>query len=114
MRQCYKLSAMKEKKAKEELQTRRDFFRNAAKAALPILGAVVLTGVPTIVKASEKTSLGCNWACEGACTGNCYGSCTMSCSGCYGSCTGTCSGTCSGSCQGNCSYYCSYSSRMGG
>ena len=42
MRLCYKLSAMKEKKAKEELQTRRDFFRNAAKAALPILGAVVV------------------------------------------------------------------------
>lgn len=100
-------------KKNEELQSRRDFFKKAAKGILPILGTVILSSLPSIAKC-EKDPSGCNWACEGLCSGNCYGSCAYRCSGCSGTCTGTCSGTCSGSCSGSCSYYCSYSTRMGG
>lgn len=35
-----------EKNKNEELQSRRDFFKKAAKGVLPILGAVVLSGAP--------------------------------------------------------------------
>ena len=40
-------------KKKEELQSRRDFFKKAAKGVLPVFGAVVLAGVPNIMKAVE-------------------------------------------------------------
>ncbi len=77
---------------KEELQSRREFFKKAAKAALPVVGAVVLSSLP-IVK-SEATT----WCTNGCMTG-CDGSCNDSC---YGSCTGTCNASCRGYCGGNC------------
>ena len=51
---------MADKKRNEELQSRRDFFKKAAKGVLPILGAVVLAGVPNLVKA-EETPMGCRY-----------------------------------------------------
>lgn len=80
---------MKQKKTNEELQSRREFFKKAAKAALPVVGAVVMTSLPTNLFATNST--GCN-GCSGGCTG-CVGSCT-------GACSGSCSGRCSGSCKG--------------
>lgn len=92
----------------EELKSRRDFFKKAAKSALPILGAVVLASSPLISKAA-KTAMGCNYGCAGACSGSCsgscqygcssscYGDCLTACKGCRGGCTGTCSGACKGS-----------------
>ena len=42
----------------EKLQTRREFFKKAAKSVLPILGAIALSHVPTILKAEPKTPMG--------------------------------------------------------
>lgn len=74
---------MKEKKL-EELQTRRGFFKQAARTALPVLSAVMLAQLP-IQKTFAATD--CNGSCSGTCTGSCYESCS-------GSCTGSCSGSC--------------------
>lgn len=102
---------MKDKKQNEELQSRREFFKKAAKGALPILGAIVLAGAPAIVKATAKAPMGCNYGCAGGCDYSCYGSCHSDClRTCYGtckttcqySCTSTCRATCSGSCSGSC------------
>ena len=73
---------MKEENKNEELKSRRDFFRNAAKAALPILGAIALSNVPLISKATE-TEMGCFNSCSNSCGGGCEGSCQW---GCQGSC----------------------------
>lgn len=97
---------MKEKARNEEIQSRREFFKKAAKNMLPILGAVLLANVPDIVKASE-TPKGCYGSCYGTCWGTCL-SCTGSCTSCYGTCTscyGTCVGTCFVTCLGYVYYY---------
>ena len=84
---------MKQKKSNEELQSRREFFKKAAKAALPVVGAVVLASMPSDIFAMNRT--GCN-GCSGACS-SCTGSCTSNCTGaCYGGCSGRCSGSCKG------------------
>ena len=70
----------------EELQSRREFFKKAAKAALPVVGAVVLASLPT-AKAEAQYGWGCTSACKGSCSGKC-----TSCTGCYGSCQGGCKG----------------------
>ena len=46
---------MEKNEKNEELQNRREFFKKAAKSALPILGAIVLAGAPQILKATEKS-----------------------------------------------------------
>ena len=74
---------MKTSVSKEELQSRRQFFKSAAKVALPVLGAVVFANLPVQSQARPVC-------------GECGRSCT-------GTCTGTCSGTCKGSCAGSCS-----------
>lgn len=84
---------MKQKKSNEELQSRREFFKKAAKAALPVVGAVVLASMPSDIFAMNRT--GCN-GCSGACS-SCTGSCTGNCTGaCYGGCRAACSGGCEG------------------
>ena len=94
---------MKEQNEKEGLQSRREFFRNAAKAALPVLGAIVLAGAPSIIKAAESNSqCDCSGACSGTCIGSCKGTCDGACSfTCKGSCEGTCDGACSFGCKGS-------------
>ena len=96
---------MKNKK-NEELQSRRQFFKNAAKGALPILGAIALANVPVILKATESPVTGCQGSCSGLCQGcrSCTGTCSGLCEGCRG-CQGTCSGLCEGcrGCTGTCS-----------
>ncbi|MGM9746302.1 MAG: hypothetical protein ACI30H_05030 [Paludibacteraceae bacterium] len=81
---------MSNKKENEELQSRREFFKQAAKAALPVVGAVVAANLPII---DAKAMTGCNNWCSG-----CTGSCT-------GPCTGQCASSCSGGCQGGCKGY---------
>ena len=81
---------MENEKAKkqEELQSRRDFFKKAAKGVLPILGAVVLANAPQLLHASETNDpMGCTRYGCGVCTNSCSGSCK-------GSCETTCSGGC--------------------
>lgn len=83
---------MEQKERNEEVQSRREFFKNAAKATLPILGAVLLTSNPIVAKATETTVSGCGMSCKFSCVGNCSGGCRTSCSG-------TCDTTCRGGCK---------------
>ncbi|MCQ2340331.1 MAG: Cys-Xaa-Xaa-Xaa repeat radical SAM target protein [Paludibacteraceae bacterium] len=83
----------------EELQSRREFFKKAAKAALPVVGAVVLSTLPMVSHAS--TVMGCPSACKDSCAYDCTG--CSSC--CQGGCKSTCSGTCHNSCSSGCKYH---------
>jgi len=100
------------KNKKEELQSRRQFFRKAAQATLPMIGAIVLSQVPTIMKAQIPN--GCRSACMGSCSGlcyqSCYDTCNRGCEGCRGTCNQSCSSTCTQQCQNACKVGCSYSS----
>ncbi|MCR4827278.1 MAG: Cys-Xaa-Xaa-Xaa repeat radical SAM target protein [Bacteroidales bacterium] len=87
-------------KENDEIQSRREFFKNAAKKALPILGAIVLAGTPNIIHAARKP-MGCEIGCENSCTGGCTGSCTY---GCQTTCKGTCESTCKGCCSNACAH----------
>lgn len=93
----------------EELQTRREFFKKAAKGVLPIIAGMTLTGCETFLMAfgerlssysggggySESSggyseSSGCGYTCSGGCSGGCDGSCRW---GCETTCKGSCEGT---------------------
>lgn len=93
---------MGKKDLEGELQSRRAFFKNAARTVLPILGSIVLLNSPIISSAAEKMPMGC--------TGTCYGTCTGSCEGCKYTCSGTCKNGCDG-CRYTCTGTCKNSSR---
>lgn len=95
---------MDTKNKNEELQSRRDFFKKAAKTALPILGAIVLANTPNIIKAEEDNPMGCDFGCSYGCQGGCGRACSY---GCTNSCSGSCSGACKGGCSRSCSMSCS-------
>lgn len=107
----YKYNSMKKK---SDIVSRRNFFKKAAKATLPIIATAVLLNNPVIAQAKE-TEMGCSYGCAGGCSSGCYVSCS---SGCLGTCIGSCKincdhscrGTCRNSCQGSCQGSCSYSS----
>lgn len=83
----------------KEIKTRREFFKQAAKEALPFIAGIVLLQIPMVSKAS--TSTGCE-GCFGYCTGcqfSCEGRCNGKCKGCEGDCKGSCYGTCRGRCE---------------
>lgn len=86
---------MDKKKRNEEIQSRREFFKNAGKKALPILGAVALMNIPTIAKAVEAT--GCT---SGGCYGSCSTRCENVCTGCGSACQNGCAAGCTGGCTG--------------
>ena len=94
------------KKMNEELQSRREFFKNAAKGALPILGAMLFANIPVVTKAMGIEPMECSWCqigCSGSCTTSCLHGCNTSCrGGCTGSCSGACQYSCQGSCRGTC------------
>ena len=77
---------------KDELMSRRRFFKNAAKGLLPMLGAFVVA--PSIVMGTMTSCDKCD-GCEASCQDNCETTCT-------GSCSGACTGSCSGGCQDGC------------
>ena len=82
---------MSNKKQNEELQSRREFFKKAAKAALPVVGAVVLSSIPF---AKTEAATGCRNSCYGSCVGcqgTCMTNCAVKCSGCGTSCFKGCS-----------------------
>lgn len=95
-----------EKSKKEELQSRRDFFKKAAQKALPILGAVVIASTPIVGRAMTHESHA-ESSCYYGCTGDCSSSCSGGCMGCTGSCTGGCQYNCGSACNVGCSYGCS-------
>ena len=94
---------MKRKIEKKELQTRREFFKKAAKGALPIVAGVILAGMPQVMKATESTSGICD-TCSGGCRYTCIAVCNSSCKGtCKTECgRGTCKHGCSGGCYRGC------------
>ncbi len=96
---------MEKNKKNEELQSRREFFKRAAKGALPILGAIALSNIPLMGNAEEV--MGCDFGCSGGCSGGCGRSCSFGCSG-------SCSGSCSGGCKGGCGRSCSLGANNGG
>ena len=99
---------MKKNGKNEELQSRREFFKKAAKGALPILGAIVLASNPSIVRATDTVgSMGCS-TCTGSCTVTCGGNCVNRCTG---SCTVTCGGNCYHGCTGTCKVTCGNKTR---
>ena len=98
----------KENKQNKEIQSRREFFKEAAKKALPVIGAIVLASSPILANAEEIEPTSCDWGCQGGCQGGCGRSCSY---GCSGSCSGSCSGACKGGCSHSCSYSCNGSSR---
>ena len=87
-----------ENKKNEELQSRREFFKNAARKSLPIIGVVALASSPIFAHASEGIPMeckgcqdycveGCRTGCGGKCADHCAKSCSESCyRGCKGSC----------------------------
>ena len=74
-----------ENKKKDELQNRLEFFKKAAKGALPILGAIVLANLPAVMNAAEGEPNGCSrygcGICTNSCKGDCKGGCRYTCSG---------------------------------
>ena len=83
---------MKKNKNNEELQSRREFFKKAAKGVLPIIALVVLTSVPQLSKAADP--MGC-MGCRNACIATCKGTCSMKCvNSCAAGCDNYCSSTC--------------------
>jgi CXXX repeat radical SAM target protein len=95
----------KQNKKEEQIQNRREFFKNAAKKALPIIAVAALSSMPLLSKASininkENPATCSDGSCYTTCTG-CYSSCTGSCEyECKGYCKGYCTGSCEGSCGG--------------
>ena len=86
---------MSKSKKNEALQSRREFFKQAAKAALPVVGAAIMASVP-FVKSEAATGCydgSCMYGCDGGCNDSCYGSCK---------------GTCNASCIYGCSHISNY------
>lgn len=84
---------------KDNIQSRRDFFRNVSKGVLPILGAVLLANIPIISNAADKVSMNCNYSCTAWCADNCSGKCKDTC-------TSACNRTCSTYCNSSCNIKC--------
>lgn len=86
---------MKKSEKNEELQSRREFFKKAAKGALPILALTVL-GTPILTSCEkDDDSKGCGSKCTGGCQSSCSGDCD-------GGCTNNCDGLCGGDCWAYC------------
>jgi len=88
---------MKKSKKNEELQSRREFFKSAAKGALPILALTVLGPgfLSSCEKDKDKEDSGCGKSsCRGGCDSSCSGSCDEDC-------TDICAYGCSGTCEGH-------------
>lgn len=77
----------------EELQSRREFFKKAAKSTLPILG--LLAFGPAIMSSCDEDdddggSSGCGQSCSGSCDSGCSNNCDSLCGGdCWSYCEST-------------------------
>ena len=70
---------MSDKNQNKELQSRREFFKKAAKVALPIVGAVVLSSVPQMLSATQAGQCTCSNSCVSSCSNTCLWSCYNTC-----------------------------------
>lgn len=96
-------------KEKEELN-RREFFKCCAKAALPIIGGILLSKTEVIAQTVE--SVDCNHGCSYSCRASCRSSCMATCQGaCMSSCSNSCAGTCKNECSKSCSTSCQNTSK---
>ena len=100
-----------ENNEKNDIQSRREFFREAAKKALPIIGAVALLSNPILANASsvENESMGCNSGCVTGCYHGCKGGCKDVCTSCHNGCKGGCKDICTSchnGCKGGCKDIC--------
>lgn len=101
----------KNKKQKEELQSRRDFFKKATKMALPVLGAIALANTPLLSHAMDESPMGCKYGCSSGCYRSCNTTCENTCEGtCKHACGDGCEYTCSGTCKNACNTTCKHSS----
>lgn len=99
------------KNKNEEFQSRRDFFKKAGKGILPVLGIMMLSNIPGIVTAAEKTPRGCDTNCQNGCAQDCFTGCEGKCAdhcahSCSENCVGSCRERCINSCQGGCKFTC--------
>ena len=80
---------------KKELQSRREFFKKAAKGLLPMIGAISFGPIIfTSCAKDDPVDSGCR-DCSAVCSSTCLNSCQGDCSG---SCNNGCSSICSNSC----------------
>ena len=86
---------MEKKKQNEELQSRREFFKGAARQALPLLGLSIVGSI--FLTACEKDDYGERNGCGKSCSGSCDGDCADAC-------TATCGHSCLTYCEGTCEY----------
>jgi CXXX repeat radical SAM target protein len=89
----------KDKENEKENLSRREFFKRAAKGALPIIGGIIMANIPF----AQTKANDCGYSCNNSCYGTCYGSCQSLCyNGCNGSCSGSCQRNCLQSCYQGC------------
>lgn len=86
---------------KDDIISRRNFFKRSASMILPALAIVAIPSILTSCEIEEDfpgVSTGCNNGCSGKCSGVCGASCQTNCTG---NCTNGCKGSCKGSCSGS-------------
>lgn len=102
---------MKEKNQNEDVQSRREFFKAAAKVLLP---TIALISVPQLLSSCEKelwkdaepTCRDCGGTCKDTCKKACSSNCELTCKDtCETGCTTTCKSTCKSTCYGSCRHY---------
>ena len=62
---------MQKNKKNEELQSRREFFKKAAKRTLPIIGAAIIASNPMVANAMDEmggSESGCSTNCSVRCS----------------------------------------------
>ena len=96
---------------KEDVISRRKFFKEAAGASLPIIaGSIFFPFIMSSCDGAHSSCVNCANGCDDTCyhsckgcTGTCRGACQEDCfGGCMHSCGGVCSDTCSRSCKTGC------------
>lgn len=85
---------MKKQLENEELKTRREFFKQAAKGAIPMLAIATLGPVALSSCGDDdddkKQSSGCGNSCSGSCEDGCSNNCDSLCGGdCWSYCEST-------------------------
>ena len=83
----------------KNLQGRREFFKNAARKALPLF-AVALIGPALFSSCTKEESHSCK-DCSGSCKTGCSGDCYY---GCTGDCDSGCNELCYKACKGKVQY----------
>lgn len=100
------------KRNHDELQTRREFFKKAARGVLPIIGAVTLTPLLTACPGGDDPTgcEGCEGTCSSSCSTTCKGTSSSGCTGCSAQCQSDCDTSCSDACTTTCNNTCTSSS----